>query len=84
MIMAGSGSPFNITTGTDDNRDTTFNDRPAGIDRNSDLPSSLYPQVANRCIQNCIPGSGNAVFLRDFLYTNFPNGVTAESPVSST
>lgn len=80
MIMVGSGMPFNITTGLDDNRDTTFNDRPAGIDRNSDLPSSLYSQIPNRCIQNCLPGSGNTVLLRDFLLQNYPNGVIAQSP----
>ncbi|MCC7185041.1 MAG: TonB-dependent receptor [Acidobacteria bacterium] len=32
---AQSGSPYNITTGRDDNRDGLFNDRPAGVDRNS-------------------------------------------------
>jgi hypothetical protein len=30
-----SGSPYNITTGRDDNRDGLFNDRPAGVARNS-------------------------------------------------
>ena len=32
---AQSGSPYNITTGRDDNRDGLFNDRPAGTSRNS-------------------------------------------------
>lgn len=32
---AQSGSPYTITTGRDDNRDGLFNDRPAGIARNS-------------------------------------------------
>jgi hypothetical protein len=32
---AQSGSPYNITTGRDDNRDGLFNDRPAGVRRNS-------------------------------------------------
>lgn len=32
---ASSGSPYNITTGVDDNRDQIFNDRPAGVGRNS-------------------------------------------------
>lgn len=32
---AQSGSPYNITTGRDDNRDGLFNDRPAGVTRNS-------------------------------------------------
>jgi hypothetical protein len=30
-----SGSPYNITTGRDDNGDTVFNDRPEGVGRNS-------------------------------------------------
>lgn len=32
---AQSGSPYNITTGRDDNRDGLFNDRPSGVSRNS-------------------------------------------------
>lgn len=32
---AASGSPYSITTGFDDNGDTTINDRPAGTGRNS-------------------------------------------------
>ena len=30
-----SGSPYNITTGVDNNRDGVFNDRPAGVGRNA-------------------------------------------------
>jgi hypothetical protein len=30
-----SGTPYNITTGRDENRDAIFNDRPAGVPRNS-------------------------------------------------
>ena len=30
-----SGSPYNVTTGSDDNSDAIFSDRPAGTDRNS-------------------------------------------------
>lgn len=30
-----SGTPYNITTGQDDNGDTVFNDRPAGVGRNT-------------------------------------------------
>jgi hypothetical protein len=32
---ARSGAPYNLTTGRDDNGDTVFNDRPAGVPRNS-------------------------------------------------
>lgn len=34
---AQSGTPYNITTGLDNNRDGVFNDRPAGVSRNSAL-----------------------------------------------
>jgi hypothetical protein len=34
-LQARSGTPYTITTGHDDNRDGVFNDRPAGVTRNS-------------------------------------------------
>jgi hypothetical protein len=34
--QAQSGLPYTVTTGFDDNGDTVFNDRPAGVDRNSE------------------------------------------------
>lgn len=81
FILASSGGPFNIQTGQDDNLDTVINDRPAGINRNSDLSASLYPLIPNRCISNCGPGQ-TPVLLRDFLETNYPNGVRAINPGS--
>jgi len=35
VLSVLSGSPFNITTGFDDNGDTVANDRPAGVTRNT-------------------------------------------------
>ena len=35
IFNAWSGLPYNITTGTDDNHDTVFNDRPLGLWRNA-------------------------------------------------
>jgi hypothetical protein len=35
LLTLASGDPFDITTGSDDNRDLTVNDRPAGTSRNS-------------------------------------------------
>jgi Carboxypeptidase regulatory-like domain len=75
----GSGLPFNLTTGQDENRDTVINDRPANIGRNSDLPANLYELLPNRCLTGCRTGD-TPVFLRDFLTTNYPNGVRAEGP----
>jgi hypothetical protein len=35
IFNAGSGRPYNVTTGFDDNKDLSVNDRPAGVGRNS-------------------------------------------------
>jgi hypothetical protein len=39
---AQSGPPYTITTGRDDNGDTVFNDRPAGVGRNSARGDGLF------------------------------------------
>jgi len=36
-VRMQSGSPYNITTGLDDNSDGVFSDRPAGVGRNAAL-----------------------------------------------
>ncbi len=79
MITASSGSPFSVTTGFDENGDTTINDRPLGLARNSNLPASLYSLLPNRCVSGCQPGAAQ-VTLFDYLQTNFPDGVKAENP----
>jgi hypothetical protein len=43
---ARTGSPYNVTTGRDDNGDTVFNDRPAGIGRNSVLGKGMWDMAA--------------------------------------
>jgi hypothetical protein len=73
-INVSSGSPFNITTGADDNGDLTINDQPAGINRNSGLPAHFYSQLPDRLIcppigGACNPG-GSLTQLRDFLVTS--------------
>jgi hypothetical protein len=35
MLVANSGAPFNITTGSDNNGDGVANDRPLGVTRNT-------------------------------------------------
>jgi hypothetical protein len=35
IVSAGSARPYNVITGRDDNGDTVFTDRPAGVGRNS-------------------------------------------------
>ncbi|MBO0798705.1 MAG: hypothetical protein J2P31_07760, partial [Blastocatellia bacterium] len=80
-VFINSGMPFNITTGLDDNLDTQFTDRPAGIGRNSDLPASLYPLIPqpDRLVRLA---NGTTLTLIDYLMTYFPNGVRAEGPGS--
>ena len=36
MVQGSSDAPYTITTGFDDNGDTVFNDRPAGVGRNTE------------------------------------------------
>ncbi len=68
FITASSGTPFNITTGADNNGDTEINDRPAGISRNASLAASSYALLTAR--------------LQSYLTTYYPNGVNAVGPGS--
>ena len=78
MFSIRSGSPYNITTGQDVNRDTSFNDRPAGIGRNADLPASVYSQVSG-CRSVGAAGTCLQTFA-DYLTLNYPNGIRAIGP----
>jgi hypothetical protein len=80
-FFINSGAPFNITTGLDDNGDTQFSDRPAGIGRNSDLPASLYPLIPRPDRLVNLAG-GSTMTLIDYLNTYFPTGLRAEGPGS--
>jgi hypothetical protein len=42
LISAQSGTPFDITTGRDDNGDSLLNDRPSGVTRNAGLAPSRF------------------------------------------
>jgi hypothetical protein len=44
--VARSGSPYNITTGRDDNGDTIFNDRPPGVGRNNAIGTGMWDVAA--------------------------------------
>ncbi len=46
-VNVSSGSPYTIRTGRDDNGDLVFNDRPAGIERNSERGASHLTLNAN-------------------------------------
>ncbi len=41
-VTGRSGTPYNVTTGRDDNGDTVFNDRPGGVSRNSGMSSGMW------------------------------------------
>ena len=43
---ARSGTPYNVTTGRDDNGDTVFTDRPAGVGRNSMMSAGMWDAAA--------------------------------------
>jgi hypothetical protein len=43
---ARSGSPYNVTTGRDANGDTVFNDRPAGLGRNTAWSQGMWDAAA--------------------------------------
>ena len=43
---ARGATPYNVTTGRDDNGDTVFNDRPAGIARNSAMGKGMWDVAA--------------------------------------
>jgi carboxypeptidase family protein len=43
---ARAGAPYNITTGRDDNGDTVFNDRPAGVGRNTLTSHGMWDMAA--------------------------------------
>ncbi len=44
ILFLSSGQPLNVVTGGDDNGDTIFNDRPAGVERNTERTSG-YSQL---------------------------------------
>ena len=46
-LGGNTGTPYNITTGFDNNNDSIFNDRPAGVGRNSARTSSQATVSAN-------------------------------------
>jgi carboxypeptidase family protein/TonB-dependent receptor-like protein len=92
VINAFSSGPLNIRTGVDENGDFELTDRPAGINRNADLPAALYPLLPDRLIcppsttpaRNggtvCNPGGVPLIQLRDYLAQVYPDGVKAEGP----
>ncbi|HEY8458796.1 MAG TPA: hypothetical protein VIM99_00355, partial [Blastocatellia bacterium] len=77
IIQANTGTPINITTGLDNNNDTSFTDRPAGISRNAGLPASLYEEVL--AAYNRPQDAANRERVAAAL-ARFPNGIFIENP----
>jgi hypothetical protein len=55
-VQGSSALPYNITTGLDNNGDTLFNDRPAGVARNSARGASQW--TANIRLNKSFPLGG--------------------------
>lgn len=69
-----SGQPINVTTGRDDNGDTIFNDRPAGVSRNSERTTGFAQfdlGVARRFQMRAASIDLRAEFFNLFNRTNF-------------
>jgi hypothetical protein len=61
MVVANSGAPFNITTGSDDNGDGVANDRPLGVTRNTgDGPGLLQTDLRVSKVFNFYKGPLNS------------------------
>ncbi|HST79621.1 MAG TPA: carboxypeptidase regulatory-like domain-containing protein [Verrucomicrobiae bacterium] len=61
MVVANSGAPFNITTGSDDNDDGIANDRPPGVTRNTgDGPAFMQTDLRVSKIFNFFKGPLNS------------------------
>ena len=76
-ISAASGSPFNITTGLDNNGDTFFTDRPAFAKAGS--PGAIVTRFG---IFNPNPRPGDQIIPRNF--GNGPGEITASVNFSKT
>ena len=62
-VGGNTGTPYNITTGFDDNNDSLFNDRPAGVSRNAARASSQATVSVNVQYARSLgePGTARAV-----------------------
>jgi hypothetical protein len=59
-VGGNTGTPYNITTGFDTNNDSIFNDRPAGVGRNSARTSSQATASANLSYSIALGGTATA------------------------
>jgi hypothetical protein len=74
VLFLSSGQPLNVTTGRDDNGDTLFNDRPAGVARNSERTSGfaqLDLGLARRFRMRMVAVEARVEIFNVFNRTNF-------------
>jgi len=86
-FRAQSGTPYDITTGSDDNGDGIFNDRPAGVSRNAALTDmqwdvGLRVSYAMGFGRRGEPGGGRTVVLVAGSGGGMPGGFTGGSSES--
>ena len=73
VIAARSSLPYNETTGADDNSDTQFNDRPAGVGRNARLGAPLFQADLRLTKGFTVRGVGLDLIAEAFNITNQKN-----------
>jgi hypothetical protein len=67
LTLAGNtGTPYNLTTGFDDNRDALFNDRPVGTGRNTLRMSGQWTLGANASYAVPFEGAGGHEYRLSF------------------
>ncbi len=64
-VAGNSGTPYNITTGFDDNNDSIFNDRPRGVGRNSARTSSQVTVSGTLSYSLALGPAGSARAVQD-------------------
>ena len=86
-FSANSGEIYNITTGTDDNKDGQFTDRPEAVGRNSETGPRFFAvgfNVSKAFQLNWAPGSNSNGSSQVSLFTNIENAfnmTNLEAPV---
>lgn len=70
ILFLSSGQPLNVVTGGDDNGDTIFNDRPAGVARNTERTSG-YSQLDLGIIRRFRLGSSVGLEARAEIFNLF-------------
>ena len=75
QLAGNSGRFYTVTTGRDDNRDTTINDRPVGVGRNTEKAPAFFNVNFNVSKAFFLGGAGSAGVRRNVnLFANITNG----------